>query len=179
MDNGVVVAGHVSFRPLRSSDLPLLQRWLSMPHVDEWWHQSPDLAGVYAKYLPRIDGTEPTHVFVIEHCSRSIGWIQWYRCADYSEHAAHLDADLEAAGIDLAIGQAEMLGLGLGSRAIRAFVDSVVFTDSTITACVTDPETRNGRSMRAFAKAGFAGVRTMQLPGESTTRQIMRCDRPR
>jgi RimJ/RimL family protein N-acetyltransferase len=72
-----------------------------------------------------------------------------------------------------------MIGLGLGSRAIRAFIDSVVFIDPAITACVSDPETRNGRSLRAFEKAGFAGVRTVQLPGESVTRQIMRCDRPR
>lgn len=169
----------VSFRPLRISDLPLVQRWLSMPHVDEWWHQSLDLADVYAKYLPRIRGTEPTHVSVIEHSGRPIGWIQWYRWADYPAHAALLGAEPEAAGIDLAIGEPESLGLGLGSCAIRAFTDSVVFVDPRIKACVSDPETRNGRSLRAFEKAGFAVVRTVQLPGESSTRQIVRRDRPR
>jgi aminoglycoside 6'-N-acetyltransferase len=150
-----------------------------MPHVDEWWHQSLDLAGVHAKYLPRIDGTEPTHVFIIEHRCRPIGWIQWYRWADYAEHAALLDAEPEAAGIDLAIGEPDMIGLGIGASAIRAFIDSVVFTDPRITACVSDPETRNRRSLRAFEKAGFAAVRMVQLPGESSTRQIMRRDRDR
>jgi aminoglycoside 6'-N-acetyltransferase len=150
-----------------------------MPHVDDWWHESLDLAGVHAKYLPRIDGTEPTHVFVIEHGGRPIGWIQWYRWADYSEHAALLGAEPEAAGIDLAIGETEMIGLGLGSSAIRAFVECVVFTDPAITACISDPETRNGRSLRAFEKAGFGVVRTVQLPGESVTRHVVRRDRPR
>jgi hypothetical protein len=149
-----------------------------MPHVDEWWHESFDLAGVHAKYLPGIEGTEPNHVFVIEHSSRPIGWIQWYRWADYAEHAVLLDAEPEAAGVDLAIGETEMIGLGIGSRALRTFVDSIVFTDPLISACVSDPETKNLRSLRAFEKAGFTAVRTVQLPGESITRQIMRRNRP-
>jgi aminoglycoside 6'-N-acetyltransferase len=172
-----MTADQLSFRPLRRDDLPLLQRWLSMPHVDDWWHEPLDAAGVEAKYGPRIDGSEPTHVFLIEHGDRPIGWIQWYRWADYSQHATLLGAEAEAAGIDLAIGEAVMLGLGLGPRAIRAFVESVVFGDPAIVACVSDPQTDNTRSVRAFEKAGFHVVRTVELPGEPATRQVVRYDR--
>jgi RimJ/RimL family protein N-acetyltransferase len=80
----------ISFRPMRHTDLPLLQRWLQLPHVNAWWHEPLDLAGVVAKYGPRIDGVEPTHMFVIEHELRAIGWIQWYRWRDYPAHAARL-----------------------------------------------------------------------------------------
>ena len=132
---------------------------------------------MHAKYLPRIDGREPTHMFVIEHGSRSVGWIQWYRWADYLEHAAQLGAEPSAAGIDLAIGELELLGLGLGSNVIRAFVDSMVFADPAITACVSDPEVKNTRSVRAFEKAGFISARTVQIFGESCTRHVMRRDR--
>jgi aminoglycoside 6'-N-acetyltransferase len=82
-----------SFQPLSSADFPLLQRWLSEPHIDAWWHQALDLSAVVDKYTPRIDGTEPTHVFVIEGDSEPIGFIQWYRWADYPEHALQLGAD--------------------------------------------------------------------------------------
>jgi RimJ/RimL family protein N-acetyltransferase len=150
-----------------------------MPHVDDWWHESLDLAGVHAKYLPRIDGSEPTHVFVIEHERRPIGWIQWYRWADYAEHAARLGAESGTAGIDLAIGEPELLGLGLGPRAIRAFLASIVLADPAIIACISDPEAANSRSLRAFEKAGFAIVRTVQLPEESGSRHVVRCDRYR
>jgi RimJ/RimL family protein N-acetyltransferase len=169
----------LSFRPLRLEDLPLMQRWLSMPHVDAWWHEPLDAAGVQAKYAPRIDGSEPTHVFLIEHGAQPIGWIQWYRWADYPKHAALLGADPDMAGIDLALGEARMLGLGLGPQAIRAFLEKVVFQDTTIVACVSDPETRNTRSVRAFEKAGFNVVRTAQLPGERTTREVVRYQRAR
>jgi hypothetical protein len=27
----------LTFRPLTTRDLPLLQEWLSRPHVAEWW----------------------------------------------------------------------------------------------------------------------------------------------
>ena len=179
MDDRATAASDLSFRPLRRSDLSAMQRWLSLPHVDEWWHEAFDRAGIEAKYLPRIDGKEPTHVFVIEHGREPIGWIQWYRWADYAEHAARLGAEPESAGIDLAIGEPKMLGIGLGSAAIRKFVEQIVFSAPAITACVSDPETRNERSWRAFASAGFAIVATVQLPGEAATRHVVRRERPR
>lgn len=154
-----------------------MQRWLSMPHVEKWWHEPLDAAGVRAKYLPRIDGSEPTHVHVIEFHAQPIGWIQHYRWADYPEHAALLGAEPEAAGIDLALGEVGMLGLGLGPLAIRAFLVDIVFSDATVVACMSDPETRNTRSVRAFQKAGFRVVRTVQLPGEPGTREVVRYER--
>lgn len=163
----------VSFRALERSDFPLLRRWLSEPHVDAWWHEPLDLPGLEQKYGPRIDGTEPIHVFIIEHESRPIGWIQWYRWSDYPKHAARLEAEPSAAGIDLSIGEASLVGKGIGSRAIREFILNVVSAEPGITAVVTDPEERNGRSRRAFEKAGFIPVRTVELEGENVRRRIM------
>jgi SAM-dependent methyltransferase len=60
-----VRAEDLGFRLLHLGDLALLQQWLAMPHVDAWWHQRLDTGGMLAKYEPRIDGTEPTHVFII------------------------------------------------------------------------------------------------------------------
>jgi aminoglycoside 6'-N-acetyltransferase len=167
----------ISFRALRRSDLPLLERWLSEPHVEAWWHTPLDLATLHEKYGPRIDGIEPTHVYVIEYDERSIGWIQWYRWSDYPGHASQLGAPPDAAGIDLAIGEPEMLGRGLGAHAIRRFVENVVFVDRAITACVSDPDERNVRSLRAFEKAGFIAVRSVRLAGEQTTRRVVRLER--
>jgi RimJ/RimL family protein N-acetyltransferase len=168
----------VLFRALERSDFPLLQRWLSEPHVDAWWHEPLDLAGLEQKYGPRIDGIEPTRVFIIEHETQPIGWIQWYRWSDYPKHAAQLEADPSAAGIDLSIGEASLVGKGIGSSAIRQFARNVVSAVPGITAMVADPEERNGRSCRAFERAGFISVKTVELEGESVRRRVMRLSLP-
>lgn len=163
----------ISFRALERSDFPLLQRWLSEPHVDAWWHEPLDLGGLERKYGPRIDGTEATHVYIIEREGRPIGWIQWYRWSDYPKHAAQLEAEPNAAGIDLSIGELSLIGIGIGSRAIRQFIFEVVSRNPGITAFVIDPEERNGRSRRAFEKAGFIPLETVELEGENVPRRIM------
>lgn len=164
----------LSFHPLRVEHLPLMQGWLSTPHVDAWWRTPLDAGGIRAKYGPRIDGGDPTHVFLIELDAEPIGFIQWYRWADYPTHAALLGARPDEAGIDLAIGEPRMLGRGLGVRAIRRFLEDVVASDVTMTACLADPETRNTRSVRAFVSAGFAVLRRVQLPEEDGTREVVR-----
>lgn len=164
----------LAFRALARSDFPLLRRWLSEPHVDAWWHEPLDFAGLEKKYGPRIDGVEPTHVFILEHDTRPIGWLQWYRWSDYPGHSAQLAADPGAAGMDLSIGEVASLGKGLGTRAIRKFVLEVMAAEPGITAVVTDPEEHNGRSCRAFEKAGFVRLSTVQLQGERVLRRIMR-----
>jgi aminoglycoside 6'-N-acetyltransferase len=161
---------------MRHSDLPLLQRWLQLPHVNAWWHEPLDLAGVAAKYGPRIDGIVPTHMFVIEHDGRAVGWIQWYRWSNYATHAAQLGAEPSAAGVDLAIGEVEMLGRGIGPSALRLFIARVVFAHD-VSAVVCDPDERNTRSLRALEKAGFVFVRTIRLQGEAHDRRIAWLDR--
>jgi RimJ/RimL family protein N-acetyltransferase len=167
----------LTFRPLERADFPLLQKWLSAPHVAAWWRTSFDIEQMEGMFGPRIDGTEPTHVFVIEHQGDAIGWIQWYRWSDYPEHARQLEADSRAAGIDLAIGEAALMGLGLGSAAIRDFLRQIVFAETDMIAVITDPEAGNVRSLRAFARAGFRTVKAVQLAGESSKRQVVRLER--
>jgi aminoglycoside 6'-N-acetyltransferase len=168
----------MQFRPLAQSDFPLLEKWLSAPHVLPWWHEPLDLAGVSAKYGPRIDGADPTHVFMIVHAGRPIGWIQWYCWSDYPAHALQLGAELTTAGIDLAIGDLAMTGLGLGPVAIREFLTQIVFRDPNISAVITDPEEENLRSLRALEKAGFTLTNTVQLAGENLKRRVVRKNHP-
>ena len=167
----------ISFRPLSRSDFTLLRRWLGEPHVVAWWHEPLDLRGIEAKYGPRIDGVEPTHVFVIEYHQQPVGWIQWYRWSNYHEHARQLGAEPESAGIDLAIGEKELIGMGLGSIGIRQFLEQTVFIDPTIRAILIDPEEGNLRSLNAFKKAGFTTTKTVKLPKENFNRCVMHLSR--
>jgi len=167
----------ISFRPLRRSDFPLLQRWLAAPHVARWWNERFDVASLEAKYGPGIDGREPIHVYLIQNESFPIGWIQWYRWRDFPEHAIRLGADTCSAGIDLAIGEIDMTGRGLGPMVIREFGANYIFVNGDVRAIVADPATSNLRSVRAFEKANFRIVHKVQLGGEAFERHVVRLDR--
>src|SRR5215475_5263877 len=91
----------ITFRRLSRADFPLLEQWLKKPHVLRWWREPLDGAALEAKYGPRIDGVEPTFVFVIEYDGRPVGWIQWYRWAYYELHARKIGVAFSDAGIDL------------------------------------------------------------------------------
>lgn len=107
--------------------------------MDAWWYEPLDLDGLERKYGPRIGGAEATRVYIIEPEGRPIGWIQWYRWSDYPKHAAQLEAEQNAAGIDLSIGELSLIGLGIGSTAIRQFIFEVISHNPAIIA-LTDPE---------------------------------------
>jgi len=145
--------------------------------VAAWWHERLDLATVHARYGPRVDGAEPTHVFVIEHSGRPVGWIQWYLWSDYPQHALQLGAEPTAAGIDLALGDYAMTGLGLGPAAIREFLKQIVFANPGVSAVIADPEEGNLRSLRVFEKAGFTVTNAVQLTGENFKRRVVRLNR--
>ena len=143
-----------------------------------WWNERFDEASVRARYGPRVDGIEPTHVFVIEYGARAVGWIQWYLWSNYPEHAIQLGVEPGSAGIDLAIGELALTGRGVGPVAICEFLRQIVFQDSRVSAVITDPEVGNLRSLRAFEKAGFAETETVQLAGENVRRRVVRLDHP-
>ena len=167
----------ISFRELARSHFPLLQRWLAAPHVAVWWNERFDLDSLEARYGPAIDGREPIHLYLIQSAGVAIGWIQWYRWRDFPAHAVQVGADSMSAGIDLAIGEIEMTGRGLGPVVIREFATHYVFAHGNVEAVVADPATRNERSVRAFKKAGFSIAGTVQLADEAFERHVMRLER--
>ncbi|MGZ4690855.1 MAG: GNAT family N-acetyltransferase [Acidimicrobiia bacterium] len=183
---------HISFRPLERSDLPALTRWLNTPHVFEWWGvrsgsdgtlggagaDAATLAAVEAEYGPEMDAGGPAHHFVIALDGAPSGLIQWYRLADCADYAADIGERTDgSAGMDLLIGETAAVGRGLGPWVIDAFVRTIVFADDAIHRCVAGPEIGNGRSIRAFEKAGFRIVRDAQVTGEGTLERIVARDR--
>jgi aminoglycoside 6'-N-acetyltransferase len=169
----------ISFRELERPDFLLLQKWLAAPHVAIWWNERFDPASLEAKYGPAMDGREPMHVYVVQHNRVPIGWIQWYRWRDFSEHAIQVGADPMSAGIDLAIGEVKMTGRGLGPAIIREFGANYIFRNSDVTAIVADPSASNKRSVSAFRKAGYDIVDTVQLANEAFERHVVRMDHGR
>ena len=171
-------ASRIAFRPLTGDDLGLLHRWLNTDFVMEWWgKEDSSFEDVVAKYDPRIAGERPTRGFVILHGTTPIGYIQTYMLRDYPDYSVHLGVDGETAGVDLLIGEREYLHRGLGSAILRRFLAEIVFGTMGARSCIIDPEPDNKIAIRAYEKAGFRYLRTVQVPEEPHPSYLMRIER--
>lgn len=167
----------VGFRPLTAADLPTVHDWLGRKHVARWWGERRGYEQTVEEYLPAIEGREPTDLYSILADRRAVGMIQTYLVAEYPDYAALVNVGENVAGLDLFIGEADLLGRGLGAEVIRAFADEIVFARDTTRACVADPDIDNVASIRSFEKVGFMRVRDFHDPDDGRPHTLMRLER--
>ena len=97
--------------------------------------------------------------------------IQTYLVSDYPDWEAVVEVGADVAGVDLLIGEEDLIGRGLGPQILAQFAREVV----TASAVVATVEEENRRSWRAFEKAGFRHVRDVEEDGKP--HRLMRLDR--
>ncbi|MBA3670670.1 MAG: GNAT family N-acetyltransferase [Gemmatimonadaceae bacterium] len=154
----------------------MLHEWLSRPHVSEWWDGTPTFAGVVADFTPSIRGGVAHWCYIVMADGAPLGFIQAYSPVAFHDDGWWLDEhDPGVRGIDQFLAESALLGRGLGSAMVRAFV-AKLFADPAITRIQTDPEPGNGRAIRCYEKAGFRAA------GEIDTKDgpalLMYCERP-
>jgi aminoglycoside 6'-N-acetyltransferase len=141
---------------MTAADLPQIRRWLALPHVAEWWG---DPCTQYA--LLRSDLDEPAvRQFIISNAGAPIGYLQCYGLTEWNSGFGPQPAG--TLGIDLFIGNPEILGRGYGSALVRSFADDLL--TSGVPRVLGDPDPNNARAIRAFQKAGFETDRVVETP---------------
>lgn len=146
----------IGFRRLTRADLADLVRWQAEPHVARWWDgDTGTVEAAERRYGARIDGTDPTRLWVLEVSGRSVGWVQDYRIGDHPEYAILTGAP-DAVGFDYAVGEPAWEGRGVGTRALWVFLRDVVRPryPEAVTFFAA-PDHRNAASLRVLAKLGF------------------------
>lgn len=134
---------------MTAADLPLAAHWRARPHVRRWWGD-PSLEPEAEKLAdPRLA------LWIVALAGRPIALIQ-----DYAVHAwpDHHFAFLPpgSRGLDLFIGEPDLLGQGHGARLLRQHVDRM-FAEG-LPAAGIDPHPDNAAAIRAFEEAGFEQV---------------------
>jgi len=145
------------FRPMSADDLPLVRRWLTNPHVAQWWGQ-PD------QQFDLVSGDldEPAMDQFIVACRESpFAYLQCYDPGAWQNGGFGVQP-AGTRGIDQFIGEAAMLDRGHGSAFIRAFIDRLLTAGTP--RIVTDPDPVNARAIRAYEKAGFQKDRLVDTP---------------
>jgi aminoglycoside 6'-N-acetyltransferase len=163
-----------TFEPLRRTDLELMARWRSTPHVVRWWPGPHDLASIAQEYEPLVDGSDTTRAFVCSADGRPIGYAQAYRLADepaWQATIAEAIGVVHAAGIDYFIGEPESVGQGIGSKMIADFVVTVWQTFADVSSVVVAVQQENAASWKALERAGFDRVWAGHLDSDDPSDQ--------
>ncbi len=159
----------IEFTPLTEDHLPLVEEWLGREHVARWWRDP--IPETLAECRAGIEGRVPTDHYLIVVDERPAGMLQTYLASDDPEWEEVVQVGAGVAGVDILIGEEELIGRGLGPKILAAFVRDVVSAPSVV-ATVEEP---NRRSWRAFEKAGFRHVRDVEEDG--LPHRLMRFDR--
>jgi len=171
----MILEDNITFRKLKESDLPLMCRWHNNYHVAVWWQNwRPKLEQVEKKYLARIMGEEPIEAFIIQFNGIDIGFIQTYLINDFPDYTKWVDIKEKAAGMDLFIGEKAYIHIGLGPLIMQKFLYFYVFKMYKVDSCIVGPEPANKAAIRAYEKAGFKYLKTIQIPKEEEPEYLMR-----
>ncbi len=144
---------------MTADDLPLMRRWLDMPHVTEWWGE-PDAELGYIRDM--IDGRDTTQPFIFSVDGEPVGYIQYWFVGHHQnatglrDHPWLAELPADAIGVDLTIGDPDRLAQGIGSGALRAFVNRLL--EQGYETIIIDPDPSNARAVRAYEKAGFRAI---------------------
>ena len=135
-------------------DLGDVARWRQSEHVQRWFVGETDLEAITRHYGPRIDGTSPTRMWVVEANGRSVGFCQDYVIRDHPEYAV-LTPDPDALAVDYAVGDETFLGRGIGTRLLWAWLASARRRHPAVSSYFASPDHRNAASLRVLEKVGF------------------------
>jgi RimJ/RimL family protein N-acetyltransferase len=149
-------AAEIGFVAVTPEHYGLLGAWLSAPHMREWWGDPDEELGFIRDM---VEGRDTTRPYLILRGGEPIGYIQvWYIGHHQNEtwikdHPWLAELPAETVGVDLSIGVAELLSKGIGSAALRAFVEGLRAEGRE--TIIIDPDPDNKRAVRAYMKAGF------------------------
>lgn len=165
----------ISFRPFSlENDLPTMYDWLSDEDVRTWYDEGEHSLENYAqKFAPE----EGMHRYLILVEGEPIGYIQAYWLSNEPEYAEQIALPHDAVSMDILIGERTCRGRGIGTGALRAFVESIVFGEMDAEYACINPDPANARAVRSYEKAGFRGERVVDIlaeePGDAGPERIM------
>ncbi len=132
------------FRPVTEEDLGLLNHWIGLDHMTEWWDADP--------YTTKDLRDPRVNMWIVAQKGKPFAFMQ-----DYDPHgwAGHYFGHLATGsrGVDQFIGVPDMLGRGHGVAFIAQRVRALFQAGAPCVA--TDPHPDNARAIAVYSKVGF------------------------
>jgi aminoglycoside 6'-N-acetyltransferase len=138
----------VTFVALTEEHRPMLLRWLSTPHAQQWWGEpQEELRLIYAIE----DGEHEPFIACIN--DEPMAYIQAWWPTQHPDFPWQHGMTSTTRGIDITIGEETNLGKGLGTLIVKHFA-AKLFAEGA-TRLIIDPDKTNNRAIAAYMKAGF------------------------
>ena len=157
--------GDLLLRRMQQDDLSLLVTWRNEPHVRAWWEMDGDpvpytLDDAREEYGPDLETGGPSIPAIIRVHDRPVGYVQWYRWAEYPDEVAAvgLPADADAFGLDILVGEPDTVGTGVGSATVD-LVCRTLFAERGASCVALLTAVGNEPAQRAYEKAGMRKIR--------------------
>ena len=135
------------FRKIKTTDLPLMRRWLEAPHVRAWW---PDADERISLMLEDMDDPKINMmlVYLIDH---PFAYIHDYDAGAYGQ-PQFADLPTGARVMDSFVGDANFMGQGHASAYISARVRDLRAHYPMVAVC---PNTKDTHAINIYNQAGF------------------------
>lgn len=152
---------NVNFKMMILNDIPLWEKWITIPHVKEVWfiegYETSDY--IYQK----IQGNGHTYPFIIYVDDQPIGYIQYcdlyaYRTLTSNPKGLFTKENEGAFCIDLFIAESNFLNKGYGTQIVKEFTKKLT-DEFCAKKILIDPASSNKRAIHCYEKAGFKFVK--------------------
>jgi RimJ/RimL family protein N-acetyltransferase len=157
-------------RQLDDADYPLLTEWMNDPDVAEFWLLAgpEDLTRAHVAHVS-ADGHSVSYLGLLD--GQPMSYWELYR-ADQDSLAAHYDASPYDGGVHLLLGPSRFRGKGLGAQLLEEVAGRMFADEPRMERIVAEPDVRNERSVRCFARAGFSQIGVLELPIKSAALMV-------
>jgi aminoglycoside 6'-N-acetyltransferase len=160
VDDRIAADGDLVIRRMRDhpDDYDRIVAWRNSPHVREWWDPDdlPLTQAAAAAELGPGNGDDSTMSCIIELAGQPVGFVQFYPWDVEQTYLEGRGLSLPEGswGLDIFIGERELVGKGVGSRTVRLLCDHL-FAERGAPAVALITETGNARAQAAYARAGM------------------------
>ena len=146
----------IRFIKAQKKDKALIKRWWAVPHVRDFWDNSPQMWQNAEDYLD--DGIVDLYDYwlgYIDQAPFALLLSSWIDPAEQSIYNNYCIADGDNWTIDFMIGDPHYLGKGLATPALKAFMTAA---PKSVKRFIIDPAHDNVRAVHAYRSAGFKEV---------------------
>lgn len=141
----------IELQPIKDYDICLLEKWLYMPHIKKWFHETKNWLYEVEK---RNSEFKWIHHFIVTYENNPIGFCQYYEYCNSGEDWHGKITISGAYSIDYLIGETEYIGKGLGKDVVRALIERIKLCKNA-EKVIVQPEQDNTASCSLLAACGF------------------------